>query len=339
MRRLRWFLAWLALFYGAWLTYVVAAGAWASLAAHWPIALAMAAGSYVAGSTPMGGGTVGFPILVLMLGESAKLGRDFAFAIQSIGMTSASIYILCTRRPLERRMLGWAMAGSLLATPPAVAFLAPRVDEIAVKMLFAVVWMSFGLMHFVKLREICAATGITRMSAGFDRAAGFAAGALGGALIASVTGVGVDMLVYAVLVLLARADLKIAIPTSVVIMAFTSVVGIATQALLSHASPHTWSLAPGLFDHWLAAAPVVALGAPLGAFVVARVGRKPTLFVVSILCAAQFVWMVWHERDQLGAAGVGLSLAGVLLFNAVFHLLYAAGGRLARRRGHQAAAA
>jgi uncharacterized membrane protein YfcA len=333
-RPLRWFLLWLALFYGAWLAYVVSAGAWASLAAHWPIALAMAAGSYVAGSTPMGGGSVGFPILVLLLGEPARLGRDFAFAIQALGMTSASIYILCTGRPLERRMLAWAMAGSLLATPLGVAFLAPRVDEVAVKMLFAVVWASFGLMHFVKLREICAATGITRTSAGFDRAAGLAAGALGGALIASVTGVGVDMLVYALLVLLARADLKIAIPTAVIGMAFTSVVGIATLAILSRAASDAWSLAPGLFDHWLAAAPVVVLGAPLGAFAVARVGRKPTLFAVSIVCAVQFVWMAWHAREQLGAGGLLVSLAGVLVFSAVLHLLYAAGGRLARRRGH-----
>jgi hypothetical protein len=36
----------------------------------------MAFGSYVAGSTPMGGGTVGFPILVLLFDLPATLGRD-----------------------------------------------------------------------------------------------------------------------------------------------------------------------------------------------------------------------------------------------------------------------
>ena len=61
---------------------------------RWGIAVAMAAGSYVAGSTPMGGGTVGFPVLVLLFEHSGAIGRDFAFAIQSIGMVSASIYIL-----------------------------------------------------------------------------------------------------------------------------------------------------------------------------------------------------------------------------------------------------
>lgn len=337
-RRLRWFLLWLGVFYGSWLGYVALADAWQTLTSHWAIAVAMAAGSYVAGSTPMGGGTIGFPILVILFDRPATLGRDFAFAIQSIGMTSASIFILCMRRPLETRMLKWAMLGSLVGTPPAVAFLAPRVDELVVKMLFAVVWASFGMMHYVKLREICAATGITRMSAAFDRVAGLLVGLLGGALIASVTGVGVDMLLYVVLVLLARADLKIAIPTSVILMAFTSLVGLATRALLDHVDGATWAFSPELFGHWLAAAPVVALGAPLGVFVVEKVGRKPTLLVVSILCGIQFLWIGWNERAHLGALGLGLAFGGLLLSNAAFHFMYAAGGRMAQRRGRIEAA-
>jgi uncharacterized membrane protein YfcA len=331
--RWRWFLCWLALVYAGWLVYVASTGAWADLAAHWPIAVAMVAGSYVAGSTPMAGGTVGFPILVLLLGESARLGRDFAFAIQALGMTSATIYIVCARRPLAMRVLRSAMLGALVGTPPAIAWLAPRVDEITARMLFAVVWASFGVMHVAKLSDMCGATGITRTSAGFDRAAGFAAGLVGGALVASVIGVGVDLMVYSVLVLLARADLKIAIPTAVVAMAFTSAVGLATQAILARAAPVDFGFAPGLLGHWLAAAPVVVMGAPLGAYAVARIGRRPTLVVVSILCAAQFAWMAWHERDRLGAAGLVASLAAILLLGTAFRLLYAAGSRLALRWG------
>mgnify|MGYP007033678294 CR=1 FL=1 len=68
---LRPFLIWLGLFYGAWLALVTIGSYWHTVAEHWPIATAMAAGSYFAGSTPMGGGSVGFPVLVLLLGESA----------------------------------------------------------------------------------------------------------------------------------------------------------------------------------------------------------------------------------------------------------------------------
>ena len=60
------FFLWLGVFYLAWLALVASGGHWAAMLEHWGIAVAMAGGSFVAGSTPMGGGTVGFPILVLL---------------------------------------------------------------------------------------------------------------------------------------------------------------------------------------------------------------------------------------------------------------------------------
>ena len=332
--RLRWFLLWLLAFYSTWMAIVLTGHLWPEVVAHWGMAAAMAVGSYVAGATPMGGGTVGFPILVLIFGQPASLGRDFGFAIQSIGMTSASIFILCTGRPLERRLLGWAMLGALLSTPLALLFLAPHVDERVMKMLFAVIWGSFGVMHLVKLDPICAATGMTRTSAAFDRWAGLVIGLVGGGFVASLTGVGIDMLLYVVLVLLARADLKIAIPTSVVIMAWTSLVGIASLTVISHLAPALWTPRPELLGSWLAAAPVVALGAPLGVFVVQLVGRKPTLVFVSLLCLLQFAWMAWSERAHLGLWGIAASVAGLLACNLAFDILYRLGRGLEQRRGH-----
>ena len=64
------------------------------------------------------------------------------------------------------------------------------------------------------------------------------------------------MVLYAVLILLCQADLKIAVRASVIIMTFTSLFGLATKTLFG-------SLQPGVFENWLAAAPnlVVILGA------------------------------------------------------------------------------
>jgi uncharacterized membrane protein YfcA len=137
--------------------------------------------------------------------------------------------------------------------------------------------------------------------------------------------VGIDMVLYAVLVLLCQADLKIAIPSSVIIMAWTSLVGIAVKNL-------TDSVQPGVFENWLAAAPVVALGAPLGAFIVDKVGRAPTLLLVSVLCIGQFVWTMTDEWLRLGVLGLMGSLAGVLVFNLGFEWLHRKGGQFDRRR-------
>lgn len=285
----------------------------------------MAAGSYVAGSTPMGGGTVGFPILVLLFKEPATLGRDFSFAVQSIGMTSASIFILCRRQPLEWPMLGWAMLGSLVGTPLGILFVAPHIPALEIKVLFAIVWASFGVLHLYRLKELARHEGLAPGAHRFDRAAGLFVGFGAGLTIASITGVGIDMVLYMVLVLLCQADLKIAIPTSVLIMAFTSLVGIATKNLVT-------GIQPGVYDNWLAAAPVVALGAPLGAFIVHKIGRAPTLYLVSLLCIGQFFWTQWEERRALGLTGLALSIGGVILFNGLFEWLHRLGGHVDRRK-------
>lgn len=300
-------LLWLALFYGAWSWIVFGFGHWESAKSHWPIALAMAFGSYAAGSTPMGGGTVGFPILVLLFDQPAQLGRDFSFAVQSIGMTSAGIFVLARRQTLAWAMLKGAMLGSLVGTPLGIFMIAPFIPALWIKILFALVWGSFGLLHLRRINEIAGHEGMTEFDERWDFRVGLLVGLLSGATVAAVTGVGIDMVLYSVLVLLCRSDLKIAIPTSVVIMAFTSIVGIATKAFVT-------GVQPGVFENWIAAAPIVALGAPLGALVVDKIGRKPTLFVVAILCVVQLVWTLHEERSALGWAGIAISLFGVGAF-------------------------
>ncbi len=298
-----WFL-WLAAFYGTWLFLVAVQGWWGEAKAHWPMAVAMTAGSYAAGSTPMGGGTVGFPILVLLFNQPAELGRDFSFAIQSIGMTSASIFIFARRQPVAGAMLKGAVIGATFGVPLGIFLVAPWVPALWIKVIFAVVWGSFGILHLWRIREIAGHEGMTDFDERWDIKVGLIIGLLSGATVVSVSGVGIDMVLYTVLVLVCRADLKISIPTSVVIMAYCSVIGILTKIFFTGVQPQ-------VFENWLAAAPVVALGAPLGVFIVGLIGRKPTLLVVAALCVGQLVWTLVRERTALGGAGIALSLLAV----------------------------
>jgi|SRR5271157_1513300 len=311
--RPRWlFLLWLALFYASWTTFVLGQGRWPVVAAHWPIALAMLFGSYVAGSTPMGGGSVAFPILVLLLGEPARLGRDFSFAVQSLGMGSAVLYMLVSGRALAWGVLRWAMLGSLFGTPFGLLMLAPYATEVQVKLIFAVVWAAFGVMTLLRLRELAGQAGSLAPRSRIERAAGLVVGLVGGACLAALTGVGVDMLLYSVLVLLFRADLKLAVPSAVTLMAFTSLVGLATRFLLAAIEPAQAGFAPGLWEYWLAAAPIVVVGAPLGALAVSVVPRVFTLRFVSLLCVAQLAWVCAQARLSGGALVLVLSAVAVL---------------------------
>ena len=310
------FFAWLAAFYTTWVLIVSLNGLWPVVRDHWPIAAAMAAGSYFAGSTPMGGGTVGFPVLVLLFDLPATLGRNFGLAVQSIGMVSASIFILTVRRTLDWALLRPALIGALIGTPLGAAFVAPFASDLLVKLLFAVTWASFGIIHWLKLNDIVRPEGPRTPHDRLDTPIGLLIGLTGG-VVASLTGIGIDMMIYTVLVLFYRADLKMAIPTSVLLMAFTSLAGISSNAVLGQINPGLYAIDPAVFHNWLAAAPVVALGAPLGAVVVNYLPRKPTLLIVSTLCLGQFVWTLFKE----GVAGwtliavltaLGLLCAGFL---------------------------
>lgn len=315
---------WLITFFGCWLAIVALGNHWTTIREHWGIAVAMLFGSYIAGSTPMGGGTVGFPVMVLLFDLPGSLGRNFGLAIQSVGMVSASIYIMCSKRPLEMGLLRGATMGALIGTPLGAAFVAPFISDLAVKLTFAVVWASFGLMHLVKLNELIRNTGISRDWQHLDSRIGLAIGLVGGT-VSSITGVGIDMLIYAVLVLLYRADLKIAIPTSVVLMAITSLIGITSNLLLGQWNPSRYAVDAEVFYSWLAAAPVVALGAPLGSFIVSLISRKPTLILVSCLCIGQYVWTAIHER--LSPTSLIVSLVAIALMNLAFIFLYSWRGK------------
>jgi len=327
VNRLYLFFIWLALFYTAWLVIVTVGNHWQLLLSHWPIALTMALGSYVAGSTPMGGGTVAFPILVLLFEFPGSLGRNFALAIQSIGMVSASVYILTSGKPVHWRLLTAAVIGAAIGMPFGAAYVAPVVPDLWVKLTFGVIWASFGVLHLLKLQALVELTGHGTSCREGNLPFGLFLGISGG-IGAAITGVGIDMLIYAALVLLYRSDLKIAIATSVVLMAFTSVVGIASNLVLAYTSS-AFAISPEVFANWLAAAPVVALGAPIGALVVSLMPRAATLVIVSLLCVGQFVWMI-VDQGVTGAPLV-VALMSVLGCNLLFHGLDQLGQRAARR--------
>jgi len=318
------FALWLLVFYTAWLGIVVSGGLWPVVRAHLPIAAAMMGGSFVGGSSPVAGGTVGFPVLVYVFDHPARLGRNFSLAIQSIGMVSASIYILTRRRKVEWRILRFALVGAAVAMPVGMFFVAPFVADVWVKVLFSVVYASFGLLLMVRLREFVANDGPSRTRFAADPVIGFVVGVLGG-LLASVIGVGADILLYGVLVLLYHADIKIAVPSAVILMASTSVVGAGCAALGAVWLPADRASLMEVVPYWLAAAPVVAVCGPLGSFVSRFFPRRAHLAFVAILCVAQYAWTCHHEH----IVGWLLVLAtlGVVAVNLALHQLFVLGQR------------
>src|SRR5262245_3756380 len=134
-------------------------GYWKEILEHWRMALVMILGSLVAGSTPMGGGTVAFPILVLVFGEAPANARNFGLIIQALGMTSALFFMICRRVPLPVKMLVGSTTGAAAGFLVGTFWIGPHVQSSFVKLLFACLWMSFGLLTLAKNSEICGLAG------------------------------------------------------------------------------------------------------------------------------------------------------------------------------------
>ncbi|WP_241651978.1 TSUP family transporter [Pseudoalteromonas phenolica] len=80
-----------------------------------------------------------------------------------------------------------------------------------------------------------------------------------------MVGSGSDIALFALLIIAYQADIKKATATSVVVMAFTSLVGSAINAW------HLNAITPEIEQYLLAAIPIVVVGAPLGAYVCSKV--------------------------------------------------------------------
>lgn len=227
------------------------------------IALTMALGSFVAGGTALGGGAVAFPVMTKVLAIEPATAKVFSLAIQSFGMTAATITILCRRIPIYTNIVFMALPMSALGVAISLLYVAPFAPRLLVKSIFSFLLLCFAITMVLrwwrKAHHQPSATHI-KPSLGRFLFVGFVGGIASG-----LVGSGSDIALFALLIIAYQADIKKATATSVVVMAFTSLVGSAINAW------HLNTITPEIEQYLLAAIPIVVVGAPLGAYVCSKV--------------------------------------------------------------------
>ncbi|MAD88899.1 MAG: sulfite exporter TauE/SafE family protein [Pseudoalteromonas spongiae] len=227
------------------------------------IALTMALGSFVAGGTALGGGAVAFPVMTKVLAIEPATAKVFSLAIQSFGMTAATITILCRRIPIYTNIVFMALPMSALGVAISLLYVAPFAPRLLVKSIFSFLLLCFAITMVLrwwrKAHHQPSAEHI-KPSLGRFLFVGFVGGIASG-----LVGSGSDIALFALLIIAYQADIKKATATSVVVMAFTSLVGSAINAW------HLNTITPEIEQYLLAAIPIVVVGAPLGAYVCSKV--------------------------------------------------------------------
>lgn len=285
---------------------------WPVLAEHGRITLTMAFASFIAGATAEAGGAVAFPIFTKLFAIPPAHAKLFALATQSIGMGSGFFTILLLRIRVEWRAIFWTVLGSIPMLPVGL-WLAGTLSPGAVRILFTVVQSSFALALWWHNRDPDRERNLALPRCGWLERATLLAFGMAGGLISGLLGSGLEIMVFSVLVLWFRLCEKTATPTVIVMMVLTTWAGFAMIFLAGQfTAPVT--------QYWLAAIPIVAVGAPLGVYACSRMSRRALVwFLISLILAELVSSLLLIPLDRMTALG---ALGGFVGFSWLYFLMY-----------------
>jgi len=274
---------------------------------HWPITLTMVFGSFIAGATSEGGGAIAFPVFTKILHIPPLDAKVFSLAIQSVGMMAATLTIVVLRIAVEWRVIIYASFGGVVGVIVGAMFIAPLIPSGLLKMLFTAMIVSFALTLFIlnwRLRLYNKAIPVFGQR---EKWVIFCAGVIGGCFTGLV-GNGIDIICFSVMVLLFRLPEKISTATSVILMAFNSVVGFALHLYM------IGGFTTQVEQYWLAAIPVVVVGAPLGAYLCTLLSNKTIAMVLIMLIMIELVSSLSLIPFTTEIAGISFTVFLVFCF-------------------------
>jgi uncharacterized protein len=279
------------------------------LFADWKVALTMVFGSLVGGGTSEGGGAIAFPIFTKLLHIAPRDARNFSLAIQSVGMGAASLSILYLRIPIERRALLFAGIPGVFGVVFGAYFIAPFIPPVFVRTSFTVLVSSMGVALLLINREkIVLRNERIPIFTASEKSILIAAGFLGG-VVSALVGTGENSVVFMVMVLLFRINEKIVTPTTVILMTMVTIPGFLLHVFVLR------DFSPIVMGYWLAAVPVVAVGAPMGAWICSHMKRQSIVLLLLFLIALEFLstlLLVPMSRPVLWASLGTLAVCGCI---------------------------
>ncbi|MEO1399967.1 MAG: sulfite exporter TauE/SafE family protein [Cyanobacteria bacterium J06635_1] len=265
-----------------WLLVLSPSVALTKLLDNWEVALTMTLGSMVAGATSLGGGAVAFPIFTKVLEVDPAAAKAFSLAIQSVGMGAATIVIIFNKIEVDWKIIRWGSLGGMPGIFLGLGTVSPLLSPPIIKFSFTLMLSSFAVILLATNR--CARQCHTQVPIWTHREQGIALGAgFFGGIISGLIGNGIDIVMFALMVLLFRVSEKVATPTSVILMAINALVGLVLQQFVFR------SFAEPALSYFLAAIPVVVVGAPLGAVLCTKLSRQAIVNSLVGLIAIELV--------------------------------------------------
>jgi uncharacterized protein len=269
----------------------------------------MVFGSFIAGSSPEGSASIAYPVFTLLLKIKPEDARNFAFAIQSIGMTSATLLILSIGVKVEWNYIKYVTIGGffglLIGTFGIIEFISPSFA----KLFFVSLWLSFGLvLWFVNRKKRTVVMFISDLQR-LDIIKLLFFGLIGG-IVSSIFGTGINIFTFCLMTIYYNLDEKVAVPSSIIIMTFETILGFFVhKSVIKDFSELS-------FELWIACIPFVIFFAPLGSYFITKIDRNNVVRILYFILFVQFIgamYVINPNSSQLLICAFTI-LGGVSLF-------------------------
>lgn len=306
--RIPWiYLIFLLIVMFGWFYYMLQHDSFEIYSRQWATVITMIFGSFIAGASPEGSAAVAYPIFTLILKIEPAVARNFAFAIQSIGMTSASLLIIGMRLKVDWNYIIFVTIGGVVGLFLGTYYVVPYVSPVQAKLFFVSLYLSFGIALWLQnrrpQREVFNKIENFKNS---DKGRLIIFGLVGG-IISSIFGTGINIFTFCLMTIYYRVSEKVATPSSVIIMTIETILGLFIHTQLIK------DFQPEAFEIWLACVPFVAVFAPLGAFVISKMPRKGIATLLYWILIIQFFGAMIVIKPTL----IQLSICGLILISGV----------------------
>ena len=333
-----------------WLVGVSAAGLWGRVLESWELSLTMVFASFAGGALPqVGSGAIAFPVLTKLLDVPAEVARSFALSIQAVGVGAASAAVIIRRRPIDWRVVSicsvTGVVGMLIG-----AYALGDGDEpfrplvIAgsyVRVSFTILLGASAFLAYLGMKERIREVHLRIPGMHARHLFALVPGGVLGGLLSAMVGSGAGVVVYLFVVLLFGLDPRAGIPTSLVVMWLVSVAGLVIygvveghlfvsltsggESVTAVGGEDVANLAADRYDvagFWLAAVPIVAWGAPLGAYVASRTRvRHLVLFAIGLALVEVVSTAVLLDDLHTSLALLAYALVGFVVVLSILYLL------------------
>jgi len=272
----------------SWLVLMSVTNEWQLILDLWEIPLTMIFGSFIAGFSAEGGGAIAFPVFTKLLKINPTDAKQFSLLIQSVGMIMASVFIFSRKIPFYSFVILPAVLGGAIgqfATITMGWFLLNSDLKWMFTTLIAALGVALLIQHFSGIKRS------DKIKFKPSRRLLFLTGLIGGFFTINF-GSGADMVAFIMLTLILNSTEKKATPTTVIIMALNSIIGVILISIFGEWSP--WAL-----NAWKTSIPIVIFGAPLGALLASKVSNHIILTALILFISIEVISTIYLVPLQI----------------------------------------